>query len=122
LRYVYEHYFNDFDWFIKADDDTYVIIENLRNFVSNYDSGSAIYFGSKFKLNEVTYMSGGAGYVLSRGTLRRFVQQSIASNTDTVFCKAYDNSGSEDLEFGNCVQNIGVTAGLEMNQIFGEKP
>ncbi len=118
MRYVYEHYFNDFDWFLKADDDTYVIIDNLRNFVSHYDSGSAIYFGCKFKLNKIIYMSGGAGYVLSRETLRRFVKQSISSNTDTVFCKAYSDSGAEDAEFGNCVQNIGVNAGLEMNQIF----
>ncbi len=121
MLYVFEHYSNDFDWFLKADDDTYVIIENLRNFVSHYDTGSPLYFGCKFKLNEVTYMSGGAGYVLSRETLRRFVKQSISNNTDTQFCKGYSDSGYEDLEFGNCVQNIGVTAGLEMNQIFGEK-
>ncbi len=107
MRYVYEHYFNDFDWFLKADDDTYVMIDNLRNFVSHYDSESAIYFGCKFKLNEVIYMSGGAGYVLSRETLRRFVKQSISSNTDTVFCKAYSDSGVEDAELGNCGQNIG---------------
>ncbi len=113
MRYVFEHYFNDFDWFLKADDDTYVIIDNLKNFVSHYDSESAIYFGCKFKVNEVVYMSGGAGYVLSREALKRFVKQSISNHTDTEFCKAYSDDGAEDLEIGKCLQNIGVNAGLE---------
>ena len=39
----------DGDWFLKADDDTYMIIENLKYMLHQYNSFYPWYFGCKFK-------------------------------------------------------------------------
>lgn len=107
FRYVYEHHKRDADWFLKADDDTYVVVENLRYMLAEYDTNEPVYFGCRFKpFTPQGYMSGGAGYVLSKEALNRFVNKALPSPT---LCKASDH-GAEDAEMGKCLNNIGVKA------------
>ena len=49
FQYVYKHHLNDADWFVKADDDTFMIMENLRFMLSQYNSSQAWYFGCQFR-------------------------------------------------------------------------
>ena len=51
LFYLYEHHLNDYDWFMKADTDSYVIIENLRFMLANYTTSKPIYFGQYLKVS-----------------------------------------------------------------------
>ncbi len=48
--YAYENFIDQFDWFVKADDDTYIIIENLKNFLQKQNSSQAITFGYNLKV------------------------------------------------------------------------
>ncbi|XP_077298676.1 glycoprotein-N-acetylgalactosamine 3-beta-galactosyltransferase 1-like [Arctopsyche grandis] len=108
FKYVYEHHRDDADWFMKADDDTYVVVENLRYMLSSKDTEEPIYFGCRFKpFVKQGYMSGGAGYILSKAALHNFVEVALKNPK---LCRP-DHDGSEDVEIGKCLANVGVKAG-----------
>ncbi|XP_005091047.1 glycoprotein-N-acetylgalactosamine 3-beta-galactosyltransferase 1-B-like [Aplysia californica] len=103
--FCYKLYGEQFDWFFKADDDTYVIVENLRRFLASRDPDEPVYFGYRFKpYTPQGYMSGGAGYVLSREALRRLVVEGVVKRRCTKFY------GMEDLDLGQCLYELGVKA------------
>ena len=76
FRRAYEELYEDIDWVIKADDDTYVVMENLRYLLSDQDARQPVWFGCEFKVivKDGGYMSGGAGYVLSKGAFSDFLE------------------------------------------------
>ncbi|KAK0069039.1 glycoprotein-N-acetylgalactosamine 3-beta-galactosyltransferase 1-B, partial [Biomphalaria pfeifferi] len=101
--YLYEHKFDEADWFMKVDDDTYVIPENLRYFLSEQDPRDPVYFGHHFKAYiEQGYHSGGAGYVLSKEALRRFGEKG------KLFSQCNETTSPEDVAMGACMEKLGV--------------
>jgi glycoprotein-N-acetylgalactosamine 3-beta-galactosyltransferase len=69
--HVYEHYRDTHDWFMKADDDTYVVFDNLREFLSQYNTMEPHHFGRRFQMGQKSYYSGGSGIILSKEALLR---------------------------------------------------
>ena len=66
FQYVYEHHLDDADWFMKADDDTFVDMVALRTAIlPKVGSNDVTFLGYALKWQGKVWMSGGAGYLLS---------------------------------------------------------
>ncbi len=102
IKYIYQKY-NDYDWYLKADDDTFILVNNLRNFLSTKNSSQPVTYGYDFRvIVEKGYHSGGAGYVLSKEAFNRLGQQ---LNKNYSFCP---DSGIEDVDVANCLRMLKV--------------
>ncbi|CAF0840863.1 unnamed protein product [Didymodactylos carnosus] len=112
FMYAYKHDYSNYDWFLKADDDTYIIVENLKDFLYDQNSSDPITFGYHFKvIVKQGYHSGGASYVLSKESLRRFYEANMQPNS---VCRK--DGGSEDVEIANCLRSQGVYPGVALDK------
>ena len=103
FRYVYKHYMDKADWFLKADDDAYVLVDNLKQYLSGLNTSEGLHLG--FTAVGVTpkgFNSGGAGYVLSKEALRRFGTR----GWDKQICPYL--GGAEDADMSRCMYHLGV--------------
>ena len=98
-RVSYQQYKDKVDWYLKADDDSYFIMENLRHLLEQYDPAMPHYLGHKSTdFLPHGYNSGGAGYVLSKEAVRLVVEKGDAYPES---CPV--DGGIEDLDMGRCL-------------------
>jgi len=100
IRHVYINHKN-YDWYLKADDDTFIFDDNLRLFLADKNPNDPVTFGYHFK-GRGGYLSGGAGYVLSKESLKRL---SSKLSTNQTYCP---NTGIEDVDVGNRLASLGA--------------
>ena len=102
LKYVREKYGN-YDWYLKADDDTFIFVDNLRKFVENKNASDALTYGYDVKhlSDNFTYHSGGASYLLSNEALK-IIGDSLIKNYTSC-----SNTGIEDVDVAKCLNKLG---------------
>ncbi len=104
FRTAYYDYKNTVDWFLKADDDSYIILENLRLLLSAYDPQKPHYVGGRsMDLLRHGYNGGGAGYALSVAAVQMTVEEGYKFPKG---CK--QDGGVEDLDMGACLEQFKV--------------
>lgn len=47
LHYMYEHYIDKFEWFMRADDDVYMRTDRMEKFLRSIDSSKPQFIGKK---------------------------------------------------------------------------
>jgi glycoprotein-N-acetylgalactosamine 3-beta-galactosyltransferase len=119
--YVYKHYRNDFDFFHLGGDDLYVIVENLRTFLSETlkrrEHGDEIYLGQWIPQpgDKPYYVSGGPGYTLNRAALVRLVEDALPT------CRVHMRVSYEDRLVSQCLREIGIIGGDTRDSETGEQ-
>lgn len=100
-KYIHKNHLHDADWFLKADDDTYVIMENLRLLLTSYSPTDPAYLGRWFKTSG-EYNTESTGYVFSKETLRTFAR----ALNNPMKCKK--DSDLDDSNVGKCLAAFGI--------------
>ncbi|KAF2017717.1 glycosyltransferase family 31 protein [Aaosphaeria arxii CBS 175.79] len=67
---AYQHMPNA-KWFVFIESDTYLVWNNLLEYLSNFDASKPYYIGKHLYINDIEFGYGGAGFVLSNPAMRK---------------------------------------------------
>jgi hypothetical protein len=105
--YIYDHLLDDFDYFHLGGDDMYVMVENLRHFLTEVHAttieGTPLHFGQWAKTKGDKYMiTGGPGYTLNAAAVKRLVEDALPT------CAPNFEVSHEDRMISNCLSTLGI--------------
>eukprot|EP00056_Hartaetosiga_gracilis_P006611 m.98188 g.98188 ORF g.98188 m.98188 type:complete len:773 (+) comp12513_c0_seq1:188-2506(+) len=103
--YMYTHLLDEFDWFVRADDDSFLNIDNMRSMLKEYNATEKHFLGRRLKIDRDDFYSGGPGTIVSQGALKALGDAmkenilDIAANHDTF---------ADDAELAVALKNIQI--------------
>jgi len=119
--YVYDNYYQDYDFFHIGGDDLFLIIENLRLYLSSIEIQTAaqggkigslpsnhekpLFLGRRFAEqgnHARIFNSGGSGYTLNKAALKALVVESFPT------CFPHMKTFAEDVMVAACLRKLGV--------------
>ncbi|XP_017017731.1 glycoprotein-N-acetylgalactosamine 3-beta-galactosyltransferase 1-like [Drosophila kikkawai] len=107
IKYVYQNFVEDYDWFLRADDDSFVIMENLHLLLYPYNPEFALYFGHRCHSSSWQGKKcEGASYVMSREALRRLHR--LPRNIYKLY---FPSLLPEEEQLAFCMRQVGAVAG-----------
>lgn len=113
VRHLHQHYGSDYDWFLLAQDDTYMQADRLSELVGHLTAGQDLYMGRAEEFiggeEKARYCHGGYGYLLSRSLLAR-----LQPHLDT--CRNDILSVRPDEWLGRCIIDYLGLSCVEVHQ------
>jgi hypothetical protein len=89
----------DYDFYMFIDDDTFVYTDRVEEYIKGLDSSLPLYVGQKLTHEPVPFMSGGAGFLLSK-PLYKHLRQHL---------NAFVDKYHGDLSIGYWIANTDIT-------------
>lgn len=110
LKYMYDHFLDKYEWFMRADDDVFIKGDKLDEFLRGINSSQPRFIGQagtgkadelgKLSLTaQENFCMGGPGMIFSRETLRRMAPH-------ISYCLRNLYTSHEDVEIGRCVRKF----------------
>ncbi|PAV58234.1 hypothetical protein WR25_16482 [Diploscapter pachys] len=103
FQYAIEKLPRKYDWYLRADDDAYVIVENMRQFLSKYSPNNPYFFGYKWNFFVSHGFADGATYILSQPAAKAFVE--VMKNS--TLCPDHHRA-EEDQEVARCLAHMKI--------------
>uniref|UniRef100_A0A7E4V6X6 N-acetylgalactosaminide beta-1,3-galactosyltransferase n=1 Tax=Panagrellus redivivus TaxID=6233 RepID=A0A7E4V6X6_PANRE len=104
LQFVHQTTYGKYDWYLRADDDAFVVVENARKLVSRMDPTHDFLLGFRWGFFEHKGYADGSTYILSKKAVDTFVTLSH----DEELCPEFHRA-EEDQEMGRCLAKLGIT-------------
>jgi len=95
-----------FDWYLIADDDSFVNMKNLFSFLSTKNKNKPIMYGHHLE-RRPGFLSGGGSLAISQMAFRLLIEK-LAKNMSA--CPD-THEGRDDLDLSRCLQSVGVRIG-----------
>jgi len=122
IHFIYNMDISRYDWYIFIDDDTFVFQERLQNLLSTYDPKQCYYIGKELdhiKNEFCLYMSGGAGYAISKPLYSLIVNYVKKNGTSNAYYPLIHlkEQFCDDLCIGVWIQEIAKENNINIKQI-----
>ncbi|XP_066260856.1 glycoprotein-N-acetylgalactosamine 3-beta-galactosyltransferase 1-like isoform X2 [Euwallacea similis] len=92
------------DWVLVVKDTTFVLLENLRQYVALLNASEPHYLGHAIKFWGIAYNSGDPGYALSKGVILLLQKQ-----INEVRCSENSYRNKEDFYLGKYLMQLNIT-------------
>lgn len=115
IKEAYSSFGTQYSWFLMTDDDTYIFMNNLFNFIKDKGPHEPVTYGHNFKvIVRSGYQDGGAGILFTQESMKRLHESIIQG-------RCQEKKGYSDVTIGLCRERSNVTMGVSINAAGSER-
>ena len=115
VKKSFDEYHDEYKWFLLVDDDTFIFVNHLYNFILNRSYDDPVTYGYNFKtLVPTGYHSGGGGILMTYEAIKR-----ISKNIENGICA--EKTGYGDVALGRCAYKANITLGNSLDELGRER-